>query len=158
MPQEEFKRDVGLSGEDVLLDQDKEYHSCVKIVDPETDGFDDDSEKIEILKEELQKAGYQWSRGRYHLVGKGKEGNEVSKAVASKVLRNLYEQKYGKIHMIGLGDSQSDLGFLETSDTGFLVQKPGNKHVDVPENSSITKIDKVGPAGWSKAIYSVLER
>jgi|ETNmetMinimDraft_2_1059921.scaffolds.fasta_scaffold05366_4 HAD superfamily hydrolase (TIGR01484 family) len=156
MSPQELGRDVGYDLELAKLDQMKEYHLPVKI-GTEFGGFDDDEEKIARFKQELEDAGYTWSRGRYHLVGKGRDNNEVSKEEACKALKQMYEIKYPQgVFTVGLGDSQSDHGMEEWADKGYQVAKPKG-HVELPENSSIIRVDGTGPEGWAMAINALLE-
>ena len=63
----------------------------------------------------------------------------------------LFEQEFGEIETIGIGDSENDLPMLASVDIPILVQKEPGRWAEV-DSAKIYKVDGVGPVGWSKAV------
>jgi mannosyl-3-phosphoglycerate phosphatase len=89
------------------------------------------------------------SGGRYYsAMGPNDKGK------ATKILTNLFRQKFGQVKTIGIGDSANDLSMLTAVDTPILVQKPGGiwEEIYVPH---LYRVDGIGPDGWVKAIEKI---
>lgn len=89
--------------------------------------------------------------GRFHTV----VGLGTDKGQAVRRLADLYQQQYGAILTIGLGDSPNDAPMLRVVDRPFLVQRPDGtwESVDVP---GLVPIPAPGPEGWRMAVEQLL--
>ncbi len=91
------------------------------------------------------------SGGKFHTV----MGQGSDKGKAIKVLTELFDQEYGEVHTIGLGDSANDLPLLQAVDVGYLVQKPDRTWLTTSDER-IQKVEGVGPKGWVKVAQSLI--
>ncbi len=87
----------------------------------------------------------------YHLMG------NTDKGVAVKELMSLYKKVYGTIVSAAIGEGKNDEPMLRQVDVPFLVQKPGGSFTDVTLDR-ITRIDAVGPHGFTRAVKALLNR
>ncbi|MBX2842712.1 MAG: mannosyl-3-phosphoglycerate phosphatase [Flammeovirgaceae bacterium] len=102
------------------------------------------SSAFEAFKEELLNNNLVCvSGGKYHTV----MGKQSDKGKAVEKLASLYQQAFGEITTIGLGDSANDQPLLRTVDKAFLVQKPGNYWEEM-EIDGLNKVRGIGPEGW----------
>ncbi len=111
----------------------------------------EDSAKTGAFLQAIEDRGYHWTRGRfYHVLGSHDKGGAVN------ILKGLYEQRYGAVRTIGIGDSRNDIPLLRTVDQPVLVQKEDGTYepgVDLPD---LIKADGIGPRGWGRAIMRLL--
>lgn len=89
------------------------------------------------------------SGGKFHTI----MGIASDKGKAITLLNLLFQQQYGSIETIGLGDSANDLPLLQTVDRAFLVQKPNGQWQPISD-CNIKKVWAIGPMGWKMAIES----
>jgi mannosyl-3-phosphoglycerate phosphatase len=83
----------------------------------------------------------------YHLTGHNDKGRAV------RLLRKLYQLKFGKIVTIGLGDSANDWPLFKAVDYPVLVARPDGSHSKLPPGLKNTyKTKKPGPWGWVEAL------
>ena len=87
----------------------------------------------------------------YHLMGNTDKGEAV------KELMSLYKKVYGTIVSAAIGEGKNDEPMLRQVDVPFLVQKPGGSFTDVTLDR-ITRIDAVGPHGFTYAVKTLLNR
>lgn len=87
----------------------------------------------------------------YHLMGNTDKGEAV------KELMSLYKKVYGTIVSAAIGEGKNDEPMLRQVDVPFLVQKPGGSFTDVTLDR-ITRIDAVGPYGFTCAVKTLLNR
>ncbi|MFQ6056550.1 MAG: mannosyl-3-phosphoglycerate phosphatase, partial [Methanosarcinales archaeon] len=66
-------------------------------------------------------------------------------------------KQFKNIKTVGLGDSLNDVTMLQAVDIPILVQKPNGKHDPSLIDKRIIKIDGIGPVGWNKAIFKLLQ-
>lgn len=143
MSVEEIAIDSGLSYECAKLAKKREYGETLIIQGTK--------ENIERLLKSIENVGLKWTHGgRYFSVTAGND-----KGAAVELLMNLFRKKYSYIKAIGVGDSLNDVPMFENVDESFLVQKSGGLWDDISVNN-MTKIDEVGPKGFQKAVYIVL--
>ncbi|MFO7679165.1 MAG: HAD-IIB family hydrolase [Chloroflexota bacterium] len=83
------------------------------------------------------------SGGKFHTVMSAKS----NKGTAVTHLAALFQQQWGDIVTIGLGDSANDAPLLAAVERPFLVQKPGGRWQDMGD-LPLTKVAAVGPLGW----------
>ena len=113
--------------------------------------IEDASAKAEAFLQAIEERGYHWTRGRfYHILGNHDKGRAVN------TLKGLYEQQYGAVRTIGIGDSRNDIPLLRAVDQPVIVQKEDGTYepgVDLPD---LIQADGIGPRGWSSAIMRLL--
>ncbi len=108
-------------------------------------------EQVAHLELELAAAGLQVvSGGRFYTV----TGTGADKGRAVQFLAGLYEQAYGRILTIGIGDSPNDTPMLAAVERPFLVQRPDYSWLNIPE-IPVTKVKGVGPHGWQHIIQQL---
>jgi len=108
------------------------------------------------LLDALHEAGLRCTRGgRYYHV------TEVAdKGLAIRRLRSLYEQAWGNVLAIGLGDSPNDLSLLQEVDIPVVVRNPaGSDATRLLRKVPTARLTNVpGPSGWNEAILEVVGR
>jgi len=143
MSSDEISAITGLKGEELISSIQRE-HDEPFLMDGDCD--------FKTLRSAAGKRGLMVLRGGrfYHLI------NHCDKGKASTILLDLYRQEYGKIRVIGLGDSHNDLDFLKVVDKPFVVQRPdGTYDPRIPEDAA-QRIPAIGPSGWRIAIERFL--
>ncbi|KKS92909.1 MAG: Mannosyl-3-phosphoglycerate phosphatase [Candidatus Collierbacteria bacterium GW2011_GWB1_44_6] len=146
---EQFSLDTGLTMEDAVRAQQRQYQEGFKIINPNPLTIKEDEKR---LKEAIEKRGFCLSiGGRYYQIM-----GSPAKVRAVEILINLYKKEYGNIFSVGLGDAPSDLDFMNECDQGFLLNNP-RKKVEEGLSENITRIDTSGPDGWNEAIISVIK-
>lgn len=105
------------------------------------------------INQMLKPSGFVLSRGgRFYTV----QSDTVSKGKAVAWLKDVFRQTAGPTTCFAaVGDSLNDVPMLEVVDWPFLVQRPDQTWVDV-DIPHLVKIEGVGPAGFSRAVDSVL--
>jgi mannosyl-3-phosphoglycerate phosphatase family protein len=100
----------------------------------------------------IEASGLRWTQGRlFHLMGNHHKGKAVV------FLRTLFERMDGPVMIAGLGDSLSDLPFLQAVDRPVLVRRADGSHdprINIP---GLYRTKKIGPAGWNEAVQNLLE-
>jgi mannosyl-3-phosphoglycerate phosphatase len=111
-------------------------------------------EKLHVLRNEIEKAGYRYNSGGYlhHITGDFDKGETVS------VLINIYRQINPSVKFIGLGDAYNDMPMLKLVDHPFLVRRPDSSINIRAIFNGLTITDGIGPAGFVEAVESVLKR
>lgn len=110
----------------------------------------DESTKQKVLKA-IERKGYFWTRGRFfHIMGPHDKGKAV------RILKDFFTSFYGKILVIGIGDSLNDVPLLDEADRPVLVRKAdgGYEPLGIP---GLLRAEGVGPAGWNSAVTEILE-
>jgi len=169
MSAEEVASESGLDVESAKLAKQREYDETVVIVSPSPSVILSEAknlnmrlrvnsakqshitpEEVDKFLNEIKQAGLNWTHGGrfYEVIG----GNDKGKAV--KIVSDLYRKMWGKIEIIGLGDSLNDLAMLFAVDVPILVQKRDSswENVNLPR---LRKVRGVGPEGWSRAIEEI---
>lgn len=110
-----------------------------------------DPSLLEGIKQVSRQNGLQVYLGTrfYHLMG------NTDKGAAVKVLVSLYKNVYGTIVSAAIGEGKNDEPMFRQVDAPFLVQKPGGSFTDVTLDR-ITRIDAVGPYGFTLAVKALL--
>lgn len=147
MTPEEFAQSTGLSVSDAKRSLARQYIEGFSI----TGSPEEKAEKMQRMREGLQKKGYDLtSGGRFGWIeGKG------SKRKAVEILRRLYELQYTDVVTVGIGDGPNDLEFIEQCNHGYLVANP--KKVIEVDSDKVEKVDEPGPKGWNKVVLSLLK-
>jgi len=85
--------------------------------------------------------------GRFlHINGGANKGKGV------KILKELYEKKFGKVRTIGIGDAPNDIPLLESVDYPVVVGD-----FDAPGMENVIRVSCSGPCGFSEGIVNVLD-
>lgn len=86
----------------------------------------------------------------YHLQGGNNKGQSM------EMIIDWYEQSYGKVLSIALGDSPNDFPMLERADFPVLVrsQRDFSSLKEKIIRLSVTR--EIGPAGWNSAVLGIL--
>jgi len=107
---------------------------------------------INRVKKEILKKGFEFTFGGrfFHIM----KGNDKGKAV--KILKKLYERKYGKMTTIGIGNSANDLPMLKAVDIPVLVKNYDGRHEKNIKLENLYLADEIGPEGWSDFIIKLL--
>ena len=94
-----------------------------------------------------------------HMGGRfiGVVGEGADKGEAVKLIASLYKKQYGLHETIGIGDSPNDLPMLHAVDRPFLVQRPDKSWLPVSLLPNLTRIDAVGPFGFSMTVERLLD-
>ena len=141
MSNSEVCRLTGLSPRDAELAKKREFDEpFIFLENPELSFLD-----------EITNCRLYWTRGNmYHILGNSDKGTAV------KVLKEFYQNEYGRIVTIGLGDSLNDLPMLQQVDLPVLIKKPDGSHEPMVVHEKLIKTEGVGPDGWNEAISKLL--
>lgn len=106
------------------------------------------------LLDALHKAGLRCTRGGryYHMTG------VADKGLAIRKLRLLYEQAWGNVLAVGLGDSLNDLSLLQEVDIPIVVRNPAVSAATrlLRKVPTARLTNAPGPSGWNEAILEVV--
>jgi len=139
----EVARVTGLDREQARLATQREYD--------ETFLFTGSKEELNRLHSSISAMGLRYTQGRFHhLLGDSDKGKAV------KILEEIMRNKYGVAVTIALGDSPNDIPMLATVDYPVLVQNYQGIHDPCIDMVGLIRADGVGPAGWSKAVITIL--
>ena len=149
MTTEEVAKDCQLSLMLARLAKLREYDEPFRILDSNP------SARSRFFKA-LHRAGLRSTRGgRYHhLTG------VTDKGLGVRTLKSLYEQAWGKVVAVGLGDSLNDLSLLQEADIPIVVQNPAADATarllrKVP-TARLTR--EPGPRGWNETILELVKK
>lgn len=106
----EVAEDTGLPLDLAALAKKREYSEPFKILKGDTG---------QVLQA-LQAAGLCCTRGGRYLTALGC----VDKGKAVQVLKGLYQEQFGKVFTIGVGDGENDLTMLDAVEKPFFIKKP----------------------------------
>jgi mannosyl-3-phosphoglycerate phosphatase len=110
--------------------------------------------EIEIVRRKIEEKGmtYAWGGRFHHLLGKNDKGKAV------EILKKFYENQFGSIVTVGIGDSLNDLPMLSV--VGHPIFLKGKDRVSPEALSPIqncTVIHGAGPQAWNEAILSMIK-
>jgi mannosyl-3-phosphoglycerate phosphatase len=94
---------------------------------------------------DITKGGRFW-----HLIGHAGKG----KAVA--ILLEAFQERYGEVLSIGLGDSPNDTPFLQLVDIPVILGKSSEAEVGLSLPEGALRYDVPGPKGWNQAVLDIL--
>jgi len=108
---------------------------------------------LAVLEKKARERGLQLSRGArfLHLTG----DNDKGRAVRSLV-EHYEEEMRQKVKTIGLGDSENDVPMLEEVDIAVIIPNPGSEAPLRMDARNLIRATSPGPAGWNKAVLSLL--
>lgn len=87
----------------------------------------------------------------YHLMG------DTDKGAAVKALVSIYRKMCDTLTTAAVGEGRNDEPMLREVDMPYLVKRPDGTHVNI-EVPGITRIDGIGPDGFTRAVKELLER
>jgi mannosyl-3-phosphoglycerate phosphatase len=145
MPAAEAAALVGMSREQVRAAQQREYGEA--FIFARQDVF------LPAFEAAAGRLGLRVTRGGrlFHLLA----GNDKGRAV--RLLTGLYQEKYGRVATIGVGDAPNDEPLLAAVDLAYQVARPDGSHarLNVP---GIARVPGIGPVGFSQAVLDGLAR
>ena len=143
MPTAEAAALVGLDLEQTRAAQQREYGEAFF--------FTREGVSRPVFEAAAGRLGLRVTRGGrlYHLLA----GNDKGRAV--RLLTGLYQEKYGRVATIGVGDAPNDAPLLAAVDRAYQVARPDGSHarLDVPE---MHRLAGIGPVGFSQAVVDGL--
>ncbi len=141
MTDDEVAALTGLSGKEAALARQRDFDEA----------FIFDGEPDERFLRAIESSGLRWTRGKlFHILGDHDKGR------AMMLLRSLYQERYGAVASIGLGDNLNDLPLLESVDHPVLVRHADgsfDKRIDLP---GLLRTEHPGPLGWNDAMLRLL--
>ncbi|MEK6546395.1 MAG: HAD-IIB family hydrolase, partial [Nitrospinota bacterium] len=101
----------------------------------------EESLRSRLCAGEILKRGFKFTSGGrfYHIL----KGNDKGKAV--KMLKKLYERKYGRITTVGIGNSLNDLPMLKAVDIPVLVKNYDGRYEKGIKLKNLYLADGIGP-------------
>lgn len=113
--------------------------------------FEESGARVNVFLRAIEDRGYHWTKGRlYHITGDCDKGRAVT------FLKEWYEQKYGPIRTVGIGDNLNDLPFLRVVDLPALVRNEDGNYEEGVSVPNLIRADGIGPAGWNRMIMRLL--
>ncbi len=142
MKAEEVSRLCQLPPEQAVLATQREYDEPFLVLDPDRSG---------ALAAAIEEQGRQWTRGGrfWHILG------AHDKALAVTSLVALFEEAYGPVNTIGLGNGLNDVAFLNVVAAPVLIRSPHSPEVKSRVPRGLVT-DRPGPAGWNDALLSII--
>ena len=133
---------TGLSFDEAVLAKDREYDEPFLLPHESHDRF----------LTAITDLGLCWTKGSfYHILGNSDKGRAV------RLLKKYFENEYGRIRTIGLGDAFNDLPLLKEVDLPVLVQKVNGNYDPMVVLPNLLQAQGIGPAGWNRAIQELLK-
>jgi mannosyl-3-phosphoglycerate phosphatase len=141
---EDVARELGVQTVEAQLAKLREYTELIRIVD------ENETSRSRLLSALRRRRLRSWRSGRLHLVTATRD-----RAESLLTLKALWRQAWDEPVIIGLGDSEDDVGWLRHADIAIIVQ---NDRADVTSRA-LSKLPTVhvtrwpGRRGWSEAIF-----
>lgn len=113
-----------------------------------------DAEQVIFLNKKLAAKGIALSRGgRFYTA----QPAHTDKGKALLWLAGIFQKNRGEKPLLAAtGDSLNDAPMLAAVDFPFLVQKHDGTWADLPTVANLTKVEGIGPAGFSMAVEMLL--
>lgn len=141
MTPDEIASLAGLEKEEAVLAKEREFD----------EPFVFEGEPDERFLRALDEEGLSWTQGRFfHAMGRSDKGK------ALRLLAEKYEEEFGEISVIGLGDGLNDLPFLREADYAILIQKEDGSFDSRVALPHLANALGIGPVGWNKAVLDLL--
>jgi len=83
---------------------------------------------------------------------------EHDKGQALNLLYKLYEQEYGDILLVAIGNKEEDIPMLKQAKIAVLLPGADGTHITVKLGKTLTKIDENGGSGFRQAVMDILSR
>lgn len=148
MSDQQFADETGLTIDEARLGKRRQYQEGFKILVPE----EEQRGAQERIRGAIEGFGFNMTVGGRFVAIMG--GN--SKVEAVRDLKKLSRRQYPLVFTLGLGDSRSDLAFLEECDEGYLVANPYKAIGVEVESPKIHILQEEGPRAWNKVVLSKL--
>jgi len=101
----------------------------------------------------IESTGLHWTQGRiFHLLGEHDKGRAV------QILLSMYQQQYGEVSSIGLGDSLNDLPMLQAVNQAVLVRHEDGSFDHRIALPRLLRTVLPGPAGWNESVLQWLAK
>jgi len=137
----EVAESTGLPEEEAALAKQRDFDEAFVFEGPINEDF----------LRAIETSGLHWTQGRiFHIMGDHDKGRAV------KILIEHYQQKYGDITSIALGDSLNDLPMLNAVDRPVLVRHNDGGFDSRIEIHGLLKTRLPGPAGWNETVHKLL--
>jgi len=139
LPDAQIKSCTNMTLEQVHLAKQREYDIPFLINDPD--------ERDAILNA-IKQQGFTYTKGGrfYHILGNANKGTAV------RTLIQLFQQHYGRLRTIGIGDSANDFPMLDVVDQPYLVQQPNGMYASSKYHHTPGK----GAEGWNAVIATII--
>ena len=140
---------TGLSFEEAHISKERDFDEPFINEGPKDD--------VPLILESIQKMQFKYTRGRFfHILGNSDKGKSV------ETLTQLYRKQFSEITTIALGDNPNDVPMLKVVDIPVVVMEHDrtyNQEVlkNIQGDKKLIRADGVGPEGWNKAVFSLLE-
>jgi mannosyl-3-phosphoglycerate phosphatase len=128
--------------EQAVLAKERQYDEPFLIRDPEL------ARELACAIEEL---GRRWTKGGrfWHILGTN------DKAAAVLALSALFQQYYGPVRTIGLGDAANDVPFLGAVNVPVLIRSSQARNLKACVPGGILT-RRAGPEGWNDAVLTLI--
>ncbi|MCR4297794.1 MAG: HAD-IIB family hydrolase [Gallionella sp.] len=141
MTEEEVAALTGLSRDEAKLSKQRDFD----------EPFVFDGAPDERFLQAIEASGLSWTEGRiFHITGRHDKGRAVN------LLKSLYEQQFGTVTSVALGDSLNDLQMLQAVDHPVLVRHEDGSHDARIAIPNLLKTQLPGPAGWNETVLQLL--
>ena len=150
MSVDEIAARTGLSRQEAELAKQRDYDEPFIMEGPKC--------REETVLEAINARALCCTRGDrfYHLMGQQDKGRAV------RYLTRCYQRKASDdseaLTTVAIGNSLNDLPMLAAVDKPILVQQADGSYILGVELSGLTYAEAPGPAGWNRAILSLLQR
>ncbi len=115
--------------------------------------FKGSNSSLRNLKQFIKTKGLSFTQGvLFHLMGNSNKGRAV------QILKKLFLRENKKLITIALGDNPNDIEMFKKVDYPVVVQKPDGSYDKKIKIRKIIKADGIGPAGFNKAVKSLLHK
>ncbi|MGC2049765.1 MAG: HAD-IIB family hydrolase [Gallionella sp.] len=132
---------TGLTEDEAALSRKRDFDEAFVFEGPPDESF----------LRAIEASGLRWTQGRiFHIMGIHDKGRAVN------ILMSLYQQQYGGVASMALGDSLNDLAMLMAVDKPVLVRHKNGSfdtRIVIPD---LLKTQLPGPAGWNEAVLQLL--
>jgi len=146
MSPEEVAGMTGLSVEEAKLAVQREFDEPFWLAEK-------DYNRLDLVEKEIQQRGMQFSRGGrcLHIHGASDKGT------SAYLVRQQYEQAYGRVFTAAVGDAANDFPLFLAVDKAFLVKRPDGRHDSFFQNKeNIHLLPGEGPSGFFQAVEYLL--
>lgn len=111
--------------------------------------------EVEIVKRKIEEKGmnYVWGGKFHHILGKNDKGKAV------EILKELYENEFFSISIVGVGDSLNDLPMLLAVDHPVFLKGREDHALKIPlKIQNLIMVEGTGPQAWNDVILSWVNR
>jgi len=80
------------------------------------------------------------------------------KGQALKLLYKFYEQEYGDILLVAIGNKEEDIPMFKQAKIAILLPDANGVHIQVKLDKTVTRIEESGASGFTQSVMDVLSR